>query len=210
MSLKPTSFDIVIIGHFNPFILHPNWLTETGILSSREFTLNMKFDQAGRGGGLGFEQAGTNWSVSFSRLQISGPDASKVDPNWLVAVLNKLPHTPVSAVGHNIHFRAPRAELQDRLPSLGSAMSGDFDFGGNSELESTKWSALYRRQDTAGSGLHKLMVEVEQTQADVRLHVNFHRDVGNAEQAAFALQKIEFDRSQCKDMLSAALGVEIE
>jgi len=96
------SANIVFIGHFNPFLISPEWLSKEGIWAPKELQLVL--------GGLRedsvrFQGVGVEWLLSYNRMMIS---SATTDCGVLATeILKKLPHTPVAATGTNFIFQDP-------------------------------------------------------------------------------------------------------
>jgi hypothetical protein len=135
MSAAPRKISLVVVGQFNQAILVPSWLAKHGIIEPTGAQTQVQIDPGGevqmrhRSGPL-------EWRVERGRLTVEvrailGEDvtaelASLV--GFATAILEKLPHTPVIAVGYNFYFDL--AETIDcaagtlRIGDVASALKG--------------------------------------------------------------------------------------
>jgi hypothetical protein len=100
----------ILAGSLNPHILTPGWLVKEGILpegsEKPEVTLQIP-TMAPQ-----FKMSGISWFATPDRLDVRALEDREggEHPGEIVArILAKLPHTPVTAVGNNFHFRLPQA-----------------------------------------------------------------------------------------------------
>jgi hypothetical protein len=147
MGMPDVSLDlaqIVAIGPFNPHIVEPGWLCKQGICDEAEFggfDIIRNADDADEVFQFGKEE----WLVNFSRLSISTDafEAGVKAAEAIIKVLQKLPHTPVRAVGHNFHFSCRLSELGDRsipMPKLGDSAKPIVE---GFQLNQSRWGGGY-------------------------------------------------------------------
>jgi hypothetical protein len=98
--LDPTSFNIVAVGRWNPMIITPDWVVMQGLAEAGEWEISLTPDGP-KFGGPHFD-----WLSTATRLVVTANDPTEgVAPTceFVAAVLERLAHTPVSALGVNIH-----------------------------------------------------------------------------------------------------------
>lgn len=193
MPFKLTAKNCVVVGHFNAAIIKPPWLVKQGILPDGEMQLSLSDrPEAPRV----FKFAGLDWQVGPTRLVVSPVSPDGVNPAVPVGqILRKLPHTPISAIGHNFIFDVEPNDpsLEPRLGSrpmrdLASKLGGDF-------ME-TSWSLAV--QHLKGYRLTlKVQTGVNMQKADA----NFHFNVDSAEQAAELTARFD----ECGQVAAATL-----
>jgi len=137
--LKPESYQTVVIGAFNPFLISPEWLVKYKVCSDEPLNLRL----VTIGVGASFRFGPVSWEVDNQRLIVSSSDP-KVDCGALVStVLKLLPHTPIRAVGHNFHFSAGKLDWGERpSPTLGGRtleQLGDY--------EQVRWVGITARRE---------------------------------------------------------------
>ena len=137
MPLQLESSNVVIRGNFNPYIFSPEWLTSQGVWEEQEVHLALG---ATLGDGIQFRSVNSDieWSVSSRSLII----ATLGDAGTLAeSVMEKLPHTPVQAVGCNFVFALANWS-SDLVPKLGPSSLSDLPKKYNAEL--VKWTGRNR------------------------------------------------------------------
>lgn len=131
-------------------------------------------------GAVAHRVAGYRWTATQRLLEVEadGPDS---DPGQFVkAVLEQLPHTPVQAVGNNFHFGIEPSIAEPLAGLLGSALSAGLP---SEEFQLVGQSATLRlAAQTAHDAVVNLTVESDGGSATL-LKFNFHREVGSAEAA---------------------------
>lgn len=103
----------VAIGTFNIYVIQPRWLVEVGLLQKTDKVLmeadltrpGFKFTQVGRARG---------WEVRPDRLVIESEQPDEDCGSALADILDKLPWTPLTAVGTNVTFAGDLSDL-DRM-----------------------------------------------------------------------------------------------
>lgn len=97
----------VAIGTFNIYIIQPGWLIQVGILPGvTEIAIAANLTRPGFR--LSSPQMQTTWFVSPGKLAIEALSEHQPCGAQMAAVLNKLLYTPVSALGNNVFYQAPR------------------------------------------------------------------------------------------------------
>jgi hypothetical protein len=100
----------VVVGTFNMYILHPQWLLKNNILENPADT-GFEINLARPGFRFRFESL--TISVSPDRLAIETQDPAADCGKTIAAILEKLPHTPLFALGNNAQYRADTAEAAE-------------------------------------------------------------------------------------------------
>jgi hypothetical protein len=128
------------------------------------------------------------WQVDYSRLVISTDKIS--DTSALAAkVVEKLPHTPVSAMGNNFCFRCDFSQWRGRLPQLGDVSIEALKEHG--AVQAVGWRASISQKEN-------LTVTADMTvepadPASVIVNVNYHRPVNDAEAVVVAARSFQED-----------------
>ena len=134
MALSLVMANTTIRGHFNPYIVSPEWLAENNIWKSEEIQLafGSVID------GIRFRSGESDWQVNSNSLQIS----SLGNCGQLAAeVLKALPHTPVLAVGINFEYSSLE-ELSKVSPNLGAG----FEPPDSLSFEIKKWTGVVHKE----------------------------------------------------------------
>lgn len=166
--------NVVVRGEFNRAIVTPKWLVGQEILEDGEVQAVLT-DHPNAARLFTFGEF--KWHVGPDRLMARGLDPEANDPGPIIArILDKLPHTPVTAIGHNFLFEV--ASDPSISPLLG-ARSGQ-EVARSLELDLTRSEATFvMRSDENSSVTVKATVE----KSDSKLDLNFHFQVTTADEA---------------------------
>ncbi len=136
-SLK--SANTTVVGHFNPYLISPDWLKRQGIWQAD--TVHMRL-AAWKRDTFNFHADGVEWIVSANQLTITSKDK---DCGILAdRILAELPHTPVTSASSHFVFSAAEvrrdhlvfADLYKTLNTIGI------------ESDLARWSTV--KNDTEG------------------------------------------------------------
>jgi hypothetical protein len=167
MPLALSSRNIVVAGEFNRAIIQPKWLIDRKILpvGPIEMLVSDRPDMP-----RVFNFGGYHWEVGISRLMLRPTDPAN-DPGVLVGtILEILPHTPVSAIGHNFLFHAEQ-RIQNLEPHLGSRSSRSFVPALGTEIGRSDFVLVASTSERA-----RLTVKVTDEQSGTKVDLNFHTD----------------------------------
>ena len=197
----------VVVGTFNMYILHPNWLAKHGIIEKGlEVGIETNLTQPG----LRFRFVGdeTIWNVAPNRLTIEsqapGTDCGKA----IAKVLEVLPHTPLSAIGNNVHYQAELSELETL-----SAAIREFQYPKSAKEEEPVVQRAFhvgvKRGEHETANLQILLKDEA-----IELLCNVHSELANREEAneaAVAAAKRFFDdRTEAKALAQHYFGTSID
>jgi hypothetical protein len=137
--LENPSCSLVLIGKFNPAIFSPAWLTKVGIITDEDFehskvqVIHPEIAQ--------FDARRFRVDAQPSRFQITSTLAPFVTlaDDLRRFFGEKLPHTPISAIGINFHTHF-RLESAEKRMALGRALA-----------PITPWGAFGQRLASSGS-----------------------------------------------------------
>src|SRR4051812_20465261 len=99
--------DVAIVGHWNPYIIQPDWLINSGVahVAERDNIHQINFSIVPHQPlSFSFPFQGFDWSISENHLIVRSSTLQNPAP-IVVEVLRRLAHTPVAAVGHNFKYR---------------------------------------------------------------------------------------------------------
>lgn len=189
--------DTVVLGRFNPHIITPEWLKREGILDT-DFGEVLAV-MTGKEVAFEFKTGQYRWHVDYGRLVIAS-EAATADPASLAArVIERLPHTPLTALGNNFHYRSPANRWSGGLPTLGKL--GFAMLGAQGRVLQVTWGFKIECQPGKLIGL-----TTEQTEETVQVHVNFHNEVADKEQAIAAANRFAEDKKAGQLLLSETIG----
>lgn len=185
MSIELDHTSVVLLGVWNTAIVTPPWLiqeeivldTEGGQMPSGRFSA----------GNILFSLAGLDWEVNSTRLIIKSEEGEDCG-SYAAAILRKLMHTPIAAIGTNFAFRVELNEYPvQMLPALGQlrvARTGE-------ESDIRKMRVQVSKSHGASGACN---LSVDHTDDVVLVSYNIHRNVPNASGAAEYADGWETDR----------------
>ena len=109
MAFRFEKASCVVVGTFNMYILHPQWLVRNKIIDD---SIEVGFETNLTQPGFRFRFEKALWNVAPDRLTIETQDP-EVDCGKVIAdILGRLPHTPLIALGNNTQYHANLSELE--------------------------------------------------------------------------------------------------
>lgn len=184
------SANIVFIGHFNPFLISPEWLSIEGIWTPKEVQLvlgGLKEDS------VRFQGDGVEWLLSYNRMMIS----SAITDCGLLAteILKRLPHTPVAATGTNFIFQDPDMSADHPIFSKARALFPEVC----DSPALFKWSVVMHED---GARVEVTFISGEQGGS---FSVNRHRKTESTESALEAVSRFAADREYASNLVQRFL-----
>lgn len=186
----------VVVGRFNPAILHPTWIVKEGVLPSGEAEVGQALGSTI----VQFRLGGYMWRSSQAKFEVYS-ESEGLDPGEFVAkVLEILPHTPVRGVGNNF-ATSFEGDVSVGLESLVvSPLVAAVAAPSNEILaQSSTLSILHE-----GEAIAQVTLEMEQKQVEVNL--NFHRDCASAAAGAEAARRWKTDKEEAARLLERILA----
>lgn len=200
MALRIHGVDTVVVGHFNPWIIQPSWLAAQGMLTADE--VHVAFQPYSSSGLLQFRMGDYHWKVSQDRLIVhSDPMRNTARP--ILEIIQRLPHTPLVAIGNNFSYVTTVADWQAGTPSLGRISEGDLEQLG--ELVSQTWESELALRNAA---VLKTTIRLDST--NVIINLNFNRITNTTEAARAALRNFDSDSEASRQFVTELLGETIE
>lgn len=183
-------------GHFNPYIITPEWLLRSSIISTKD-----KVDAVFRAlaHGVAFRIDRFQWEVDFDHLSISTQGTENCGA-LAEQLLKALPHTPVRAVGHNFEYACSLEEWGNGpMPMLGQLGPGALrDVGDEYQV---RWTGVFSRRGT------RLEMTVAHGLGGAAVLFNFQRSIESthAEDAAQAAGQFAADSAASKELIDSLL-----
>lgn len=198
MSLSLETAQTLIVGAFNPHIVHPVWLTSQSICANKDEEIKMRVLPLHQG--LSFDLGSAHWQIDFRSLLIQSRTANCGE--LASRVLELLPHTPVQAVGNNFHYACGKDEwAESPIPMLGEkAIAGSEEMG---QVEQTRWGCVFRTEEV------RTEVTLAYEDAGVVVLFNFHRETKRTEEAGQAADRFEADRQTSIDLVGRLFNQEV-
>jgi len=198
--------DTVVVGRFNPHIISPPWLAKESIIATGE-TVQAEIAVAGKAIAFRFRTGDLTWQVDFNRLMIS---AEKLLDTATIAakVVEKLPHTPLTAIGSNFRYRCNLSQWKGRLPKLDDVGVDQLKEYG--DVQSVGWKASINRPDGATLNVEVSLEPGQSLSPMLTANVNCHRQVNDAKMLIAAAQRFEDDRQSSATLIESLLREKVE
>ncbi len=184
------SATIVFIGHFNPFLISPEWLSREQIWVPSEVQLVLG---ALKQDAVRFQGDGVAWELSSDKMMIS---SATVDCGQLAKqILERLPHTPVAATGSNFVFQD--AEMS-RDHNVFKKVRDLFPIG-YQQPDLFRWSIVLHENDV------RVEVAFISGEQGATFSVNRHRKTENSSAAIEAVVQFQTDRQYAEELVGKLL-----
>lgn len=161
----------MVVGTFNITIIQPKWLVESEIISS-DSNFHLQFDV--QSPGIRFKLPDLNdqaWNVRPDRLSVSSTEPGTDCGKPISEVLERLPWTPILAVGCNVNLACPIKEFPnlDILKSCSiifdeEKLSQDYSF------KQRSWHFGVQREGVVFN------VQISETNEEIELLLNVNTD----------------------------------
>ena len=207
MGVKLYEIDTVVLGRFNPHIISPPWLAKEAIIAEQE-PVEAEIALMGRTVAFRFKTGDLTWQVDYTRLIIS---TEKISDTAAMAakVVEKLPHTPLTAIGNNFRYRCSLSQWKGRLPKLDDVGFDQLKRYG--EVQSVGWKASVRHSDgmTVNTDV-SLEPTAESLSPMLTVNINYHRQVQSAADLIAAAHRFDEDRKASVTFLESLLREKAE
>jgi len=185
MPIALKSLDIVVVGRFNPYIINPPWLCRMGICKAKEAEGEVRVEIPGGRAVFHFQMDGLRWQVTDACLMVSTDSVGRPPGERVAQIIEKLPHTPISAVGHNIHYHCDIEAWKGGLPRIGDLDSrGVVAFGKPRQLS---WSCALELADLLFN------MKLEQHESSLQIDTNLHREASEVERVVEIAKRFRDD-----------------
>ncbi len=206
MGLKLFEIDTIVIGRFNPHIISPPWLIKEKVIAEGG-TVGAELALAGRAMAFRFNTGDFTWQVDYNRLIVT---TEKIGDTAAIAakVIEKLPHTPLTAIGSNFRYRCSLSQWDGRLPKLdGIGFDELKEYG---DVQSVGWKASVSQPDGVTVNAEVNLEPGESLSPVLIVNVNYHRQVSDAPALVAAAQRFENDRKASEAFLESLLLAKVE
>lgn len=194
--MKLTDSNIVLIGGFNPHIIEPGWLMREEVVEETRDEFQVEVQLPGVGGlarSIRFELDRIQWEVGLDRIKLASRNGCSPAP-WIERLLERLPHTPIRAVGNNFRFVCPRNEWSQPVPALPS--KSDL---GDALGEPVSSTLVSRTKNPDGTHINITLTIAPQ---EVIVDANVHRAVANHKAALAAIGSFDQDRDRIRRIVA--------
>ena len=203
MAFLYTKSNCIALGTFNMYIIQPTWLAKQGIIPD---AIEIKIEANLEEPGLRFSSPSlaSQWLVTPARLAVESEEWDEDCGSQIAKVIDKLPWTPLVAIGTNTVYEARLSDLPKPLRFLHDDKHPKLPRG--FRKEQTSYVITVRKTDRVFSlhiALHKDKIELK---TNVHTHV---KDKGSthANQAAKAFVS---NRTEAEKLLVKLFGIKVE
>lgn len=200
MAMILRNSNIVLLGGFNSDIIQPVWLIDQGIVKQKadEFKVGIVLSDGPRQ--FKFELDEMKWEVSHDRVLVGSSKKQSPAP-WLKRMLEKLPHTPIRAVGVNFKFACASTECILPLKRLSD------DDAVAEKIGTVTASQLITR--SARDDGTQLIVTLTASESEHVVDFNFHHAVNSAELAKRTMLRYDEDYACACSLVHGITSTEV-
>ena len=196
----------IVVGTFNMYIFHRQWLLQREIIDEgTEIGIETNLTQPGFRFRLPKFQATLH--VAPTQLFVESLDPGFDCGEVVAKALAKLPETPVFALGNNASYKADPSELENLAPAIRGFPRAECPSPGQSLVQRTFHTAV-------NSGENRTInVQLILKDDSVDLACNVHNDLQNREGAGLALaaaRRFFDDRAEAKTVAQHYFGASID
>lgn len=190
----------VAAGTFNMYIVQPAWLAKVGIIPKGiAVAIASKLDEPGfryLSNKLPFR-----WLVTPSRIEVETESPEADCGAKVAAVLEKLPWTPLLAIGNNALYTAPLAELE----ALPQEFRAGPDVPDGYQLVQRSFHFALGREERVTN------LQVSITREELELSINVHTELRNRDSGAAqaAAQRFLQDRRDGESLIRHLFKAEV-
>ena len=207
MAFRFEKASCVVVGTFNMYILHPQWLIKNKFIDD-PIEVGFETSLARPGFRFRFEKAKIIWNVAPDRLTIETQDP-QVDCGKAIAdILRILPHTPLFALGNNTHYQADSSEFATLSQPIRDFPRTESPTPDNKVVQRTFHVGIKRaEQETVN-----LQIAIKEN--SIELACNVHVDLGGrgtpSDSAIAAAERFFGDRVESKLLAQHFFGTAID
>ncbi len=176
MAFRFEKASCVVVGTFNMYILHPQWLADHGIIEvGADVGIETNLTQPGFRFRLPENTAA--WKVTPERLVVESRKPEIDCGDTVARVLKALPETPLFALGSNVHYQADPSELENLSDAIRNFPRIPPPTPGQS-VEQRTFHMGVKRDDR-----QSVNVQMSLKEDGIELVCNVHTELANREKA---------------------------
>ena len=207
MAFRFQKASCVVVGTFNMYILHPQWLAKHEIIETgMEVGIETNLTQPGFR--FRFPEDKAIWSVAPNRLAIESQDPKTDCGETAAKILRALPETPLFALGNNVHYQAELSERENLSSSIRDFPETEPPTKEQSVLQRTFHAGVKRSERVT------VNLQIALKEDGIELACNVHNELGNSENAnevaVAAAERFFDDRAEVKALAQRFFGTSID
>ncbi len=207
MAFRFEKASCVVVGTFNMYILHPQWLVRNKIVGD-PIEVGFETNLARPGFRFLFEKDKAIWNVAPDRLTIETRDPQFDCGQTISDILGKLPHTPLFALGNNTHYQADLSEFATLSQPIRDLPRIESPTPDNKVVQRTFHVGIKRSEQEA------VNLQIAFKENSIELMCNVHVDLGgrqpSSDSAIAAAQRFFDDREESKQLAQHFFGTVID
>jgi len=193
----------VVVGTFNMYILHQQWLAKHNIIEP-DLEVGIETNLTKPGFRFRFPQNDPIWSVTPNRLAVESQDPQTDCGEIVAKVLAILPETPLFVLGNNFHYRAAWSERENLSPTIRNFPETDLPM-----LQWTYHAGIQRGERVTAN----IQIALKKDDS-IELIFNIHNELGSTEnaneEAMSAAKRFFNDRDETMDLAQQFFGISID
>lgn len=201
----------VVVGTFNIYILHPQWLAKHGVIDiegGAGVFMEGNLSQPGFRFRLSKDRVTWNtWNIAPSQIAVETEDPTADCGCMIAAVLEALPETPLFGLGNNVVYRADLAERESLLGPIRDFPQVQSPNPGDKVVQRTFHVGIKHDEHRSTN------LQIYFKEEDIELLCNAHtelRDRDTRDVAIPAAKRFLEDRSVVKTLAQHFFGTGIE
>lgn len=207
MTFKFKKASCVVVGSFNIYIIHPKWLVKHKIIENEvEVAIQFNLEQAGFS--YHIPKHKVTWNVAPDKIVVESEDPDVDCGDFLSKVLDKLPETPLFAIGNNVIYEAEKDELSLLAQPIRDFINTVSPIGSETLVQQSFHVALEREKYKITN--IQLSIKNDRFVLMCNVHTEL-RDRSDAwEAAVLATKQLIEDRNSVKPLVHHYFGMTIE
>lgn len=193
----------VVVGTFNMYIFHPQWLAKHEIIE-KGMEVGIEANLTQPGFRFRFPEGKAIWSVAPNRLVIESRDPDTHCGHMVAKILRILPETPLFALGNNVHYQAELSELENLSEAIREFPRVDPPTPEQSVVDRT-FQVGVKRDD-----FQTVNLQISLKEDSIDLACNVHVELANREkaneEALDAAKQFFQDRTDATSLAQHAFG----
>jgi hypothetical protein len=207
VTLRFQKASCVVVGTFNMYILHPQWLAKHGIIDrDTEVELQANFTQPGMR--IVFPGHRVVWNVTPNRLVVDSQDREFNCGSRIANTLAVLPETPLFAIGNNFRYQADLSEMTHLSAAIRDCPRIDAPVSSQHVVQRTFHVAVEQPDHET------VNLQIALKEQQIELACNVHRDVGKDQAphkaAVTSARRFLDHRAACESLAHHFFGTSID
>jgi len=190
--------NIVVVGSLNPTILHPNWMVDQRLISKGS-KAGVKF-QIGTSFPVEYDCENYRWTVDFSRLKVNVPPSESpiLLSQFIDTVFKELPHTPISAIGHNFVYEDSNKSLDVNFDGkIGWKIGGKMNWGTPEVIKNEVKISI--------DEISQISISLNKNREKIQISFNFNFDTNSTNRAREFAKLIDSNYKKTEAILKEIL-----